>query len=70
MSIIKLANNASGIELKKSHAGLLHKDLGVKQGEPIPLSTLEERMAHETDPAVRKRLNFAINARKWHHKNS
>jgi hypothetical protein len=68
MSIFKLAANQSGIHLKESHAGLLHKNLGIKQGEHIPTETLKERMAHETDPAVRRRLNFAINARKWRHK--
>jgi hypothetical protein len=68
MSLVKIAVNKSGIHLKESHAGLLHKNLGIKQGEHIPTSTLEERMKSETDPAVRRRLNFAINARKWHHK--
>ena len=64
MSLFKLAQ----IHIKESHKGLLHKELHVPEGEKIPTSTLKERMAHSTDPKERKRLNFAINARKWHHK--
>lgn len=54
------------IHIKKSHEGLLHKDLGVKQGKKLTLSQ-EKKALHSKDPAVRKRANFAINARKFHH---
>ena len=63
MSLIKIA----AIEIKKSHEGLLHKNLHVPKDEKIPLSTLKERLANTTDPKIRKRLQFAINARKWRH---
>lgn len=54
------------IHIKKSHEGLLHKDLGVNQGKKLTLSQ-EKKALHSKDPAVRKRANFAINARKFHH---
>ena len=63
MSLVKLAS----IEIKESRKGLLHKNLHVPKDEKIPLSTLKERLANTTDPKIRKRLQFAINARKWRH---
>jgi hypothetical protein len=44
----------------------LHRDLGVKQGEPIPGKKLEKAL-HSEDPAVKKRAVFAENAKHWHH---
>lgn len=46
--------------IKKSHKGLLHKDLGVPQGEKIPRAKLEAAK-HSENPAVRKRAVFAEN---------
>lgn len=57
---------ASGIHIKPSRRGLLHKDLGVKQGKPIPEAKLE-KAKHSSNPAVRKRATFAENAKHWHH---
>ena len=54
------------IKIKPSHKGLLHKSLGIKQGEKIKLSSLV-KAKHSSSPAVRKRATFAMNARKWHH---
>lgn len=54
------------INIKKSHRGLLHKDLGVKPGKKITLGA-EEKASHSSSPAVRKRATFAMNARKWNH---
>lgn len=54
----------SSINIKPSHKGLLHKDLGVASGKPIPAAKLE-KAAHSSDPAVRKRAVFAENAKKW-----
>ena len=55
------------IEIKASHKGLLHKDLGVKQGEKIPDKKL--RAAEKTaSPAEKKRIVFAENAKKWNKK--
>ena len=46
--------------IKPSHRGLLHEDLGVPQGERIPM---DKKVAaeHSPDPAVRKRAVFAVN---------
>ena len=54
------------IKLNPAHKGMLHADLGVKQGEPIPLGKLMAAK-NSKNPAVRKRANFAANARKWNH---
>lgn len=53
------------IKIKKSHRGLLHKDLGIKQGEKIPASKLKVKKGDSA--AVKKRKVFAQNAKKWHH---
>lgn len=53
----------SGINIKDSHKGLLHKDLGIAQGKKIPASKLAIKSSDS--PAVRKRKTFAINAKKW-----
>ena len=53
------------IHIKKSHRGLLHKNLGVAQGEKIPASKLKVKSTDS--PAVKKRKIFAQNAKKWHH---
>jgi hypothetical protein len=56
----------SGIHIKASHKGLLHKNLGVKAGQPISAGKLEA--AKKTaGPAEKKRIVFAENARKWKH---
>jgi hypothetical protein len=52
------------INIKPSHRGLLHKDLGVKKGKKIPLSELMEAKK-SSNPAERKRATFAANARRW-----
>ena len=50
------------------HKGLLHKELGIPEGEHIPTSVLEEKLKIETDPHKKRRLQFALIARKWHYK--
>jgi hypothetical protein len=55
-----------GIHIKPSHQGLLHEDLGVKQGNKIPVASMQ-KAANSDNEALRKRAQFAINARKWHH---
>jgi len=52
------------IKIKPSHKGLLHKDLGVPQGEKIPAAKLA-KAKNSSNPAVRKRATFAQNAKKW-----
>lgn len=54
----------ASIEIKPSHKGLLHKKLGIPEGEKIPESKLENA-AHSSSPSERKEANFALNARKW-----
>lgn len=40
--------------------GALHRQLGIPQGQKIPVSTLE-RLKHSGNPLSRKRANFALN---------
>jgi len=54
------------INIKPSHKGLLHRDLGVKQGKKLTAAEIE-KAKHSSDPATRKRATFAANARKWKH---
>src|SRR5262249_49806067 len=58
--------NKSGIHIQPSHKGLLHSDLGVPQGQPIPAAKLEAAK-HSSSPAIRRRANFAENAKPFHH---
>lgn len=52
------------LHLKK---GALHKELGIKEGNKI--SDKELAKADKTaGPLEKKRINFAEQARKWHHK--
>ena len=53
------------IEIKPSKRGSLHKYLGVPQGSKIPVSKLS--IKENDSPAIRKKKQFAINARKWKH---
>ena len=50
------------IEIKKSHRGLLHKKLGIPQGEKIPLSKLMSAK-NSPSPSMRKEATFATNFR-------
>lgn len=54
------------IHIKKSHEGLLHKELHVPVDQPIPAAKLAEAL-HSSDPAERKRAQFAENASHFHH---
>jgi hypothetical protein len=55
----------SKIYIKPSKRGSLRKHLGVGEGEKIPTSKL--RIKSTDSPAIRKKKQFAINARKWKH---
>jgi len=55
-----------GIDIKPSHKGLLHKDLGKKPGARLSAGDLA-KAKRSSDPAERKRATFAQNARKWNH---
>ena len=53
------------IQLNPAHKGLLHKELGVGKGMPIPASKLAAAKAAGGKEA--KRAQFAINAKKFSH---
>jgi oligoendopeptidase F len=52
------------IKIKKSNRGKLRKTAGVKKGNKIPVSKLQQ-MKRSKNPTTRKRATFALNARKW-----
>ncbi len=54
------------IAIKKSHRGLLHKQLGVPAGHKIPAGMLRHAL-ESRNQATRKRAQFALNAAKWKH---
>ena len=54
------------IHIKKKNEGALHKQLDVKQGEPIPEVKLLRAMKMGT-PLEKKRAVFANNAKGWNH---
>lgn len=51
------------IHLNPEHKGLFHEDVGVKQGEPIPIKKIMGAMKSKS-PAVRRRANFARMAKR------
>ncbi len=53
------------INIKPSHRGLLHKDLGVAQGKKIPTAKLSVKAGDSA--ALRKRKVFAQNAKHFSH---
>jgi hypothetical protein len=52
------------IKIKPSKVGTLRKATKTPKGKNIPMSTLQAKK-NSSDPAMRKKANFAINARKW-----
>lgn len=46
--------------------GALHKEMGVSEDKKIPSAKLE-KAANSDNETLRKRAQFAINAKKWHH---
>lgn len=55
----------SKIHIKESKKGTLHTALGVPQDEKIPASKL--KIKESDSPALKKKKQFAINSKKWHH---
>lgn len=56
--------------IKPSHRGLLHRKMGVPQGQKISISALmhEKAKAKRThNAALMKQTTYAINARHWGH---
>jgi hypothetical protein len=64
MARLRTLQSKGGINIKASHKGLLHEDLGIPQEQPISATKLAAAK-HSKDPAVRKRATFAINAKGW-----
>ena len=58
-----MATKKSGIKIKAGKVGSLHTALGVPQGKKIPASKLAIKPG--ASPAVRKKKQFAKNAKKW-----
>ena len=54
------------INIKPSHKGLFHKDVGKPESAPITEADIQQGK-NSRDPAVRKRATFAENAKHWHH---
>lgn len=50
-----------------AHKGLLHKEMGIPEGEHISEEALRKVIATTTNPHTKRRAQFALNARKWHH---
>ncbi len=46
--------------IKPSRRGLLHKKLGVPEGQKIPAAKIAKAL-HSSSPALRKEANFARN---------
>jgi len=58
--------NGGGIHINPRHKGLLHKDLGVPEGQKIPEAKLEKGL-HSENKKVRARARFAKNAEHFEH---
>ena len=59
------SSKGSGIHIKPSKQGSLHSALGIPQNQKIPASTINKRLAGNPSEAMRKKLQFAKNARSW-----
>lgn len=53
------------IHIKPSRKGSLHSALGVKPNALIPASLIRSKLAGNPSPALKKKLVFAQNAKKW-----
>ena len=56
-----MARKPLDLHLKK---GALHKQLGVAKDKKIPVSAIR-KAAGSSNETLRKRAQFALNARKW-----
>lgn len=61
-----MTSKKTGIHIKKSKQGSLHADLGVPTNTKIPEHKLMAAKNSKSS-ALRKKANFAINAKKWKH---
>jgi hypothetical protein len=58
-------SRGSGIHIKPSKQGSLHSALGIPQSQKIPAALINQRLAGNPSEAMRKKLQFAKNARSW-----
>ena len=61
-----MAKGKLNIKIAPSKQGSLRRATKTKGKKKIPLSTLR-RLKKSGSPAMRKKANFALNARKWKH---
>ena len=61
-----MATKKSNIDIKPSKRGSLRKAMGAKKGQKLSVSAMRSRLKNAS-PAMQKKLQFAINARKWRH---
>lgn len=54
------------IYIKPSHHGLLHRKLGIPEGQPIPAAKIAAA-EKSGDPTLRKEAQFADNAKGFNH---
>jgi hypothetical protein len=54
------------IHIKPSKRGSLHRALHVPEDKKIPVAKLE-KAAHSKSPSLRKKADFALNARHFKH---
>jgi hypothetical protein len=57
---------AKGGKIGPIKKGALHKQMGVPQGQPMPAGRLE-KATHSDNELLRKRAQFAENAKHWNH---
>ncbi len=59
------------IKIKKSKVGSLRKAMGAKKGKNLSVSAMKKKEhSKNTSKAMKKKLVFAINARKFKHTGS
>jgi len=54
------------INIKPSKRGSLRKAMGAKEGDKLSVSKMRSKLK-TASPAMKKKLQFALNARKWNH---
>ena len=60
----------SGIHIKESRVGSLRKAMKAKKGEKLSVAEMRSKLAaakKRGDTKMVKKINFALNARKWAH---
>lgn len=66
-----MAKNMQGKVQFHLKEGTLHRAMGVKAGQKIPVSALDREKAiakHKHDTTLERKVQFALNARHFNHK--